>query len=225
MPGTPPRPRGRPPSGGREAILAATLELLRERGIARLTTREVAGRAGVSEASVFYHYTNRPGLLRAVFVEGLRPLQELDARGLTGADHAEVLRRLSQAIERFLDQALPIMMAAQSDTELRDTMAAYLHDNGLGPHRGVRAVAAYLATEQAAGRVDADVDPEAVGLLLVGASFLRSAQHQIMAHAESHDLPGVDRVLDMIDRLLKPAVDTRGASPVGNTTSSSRQRK
>lgn len=208
MSAAPPRRRGRPPSGGREAILAATLELLRERGIARLTTREVAGRAGVSEASIFYHYTDRPGLLRAVFVEGLRPLRELDARGLAGADHADVLRRLSQAIERFLDQALPIMMAAQSDTELRDTMATYLRDNGLGPHRGVRAVAAYLATEQDAGRVDPDVDPEAVGLLLVGASFLRSAQRQIMPHAGSHELPDVDRTVAMIDRLLAPAQDT-----------------
>src|SRR4051812_50101602 len=67
-----PRRRGRPPSGGREAILEATLALLRERGVARLTTRDVAERAGVSEASVYYHYTDKAGLLRAVFEAGLR---------------------------------------------------------------------------------------------------------------------------------------------------------
>ena len=37
-----PKRRGRPPAGGREAILAAALQLLRERGIARVTSREVA---------------------------------------------------------------------------------------------------------------------------------------------------------------------------------------
>src|SRR3954451_19163649 len=106
---TEPRRRGRPPSGGREAILAATLDLLRERGIARLTTRDVAERAGVSEASVYYHYTDKAGLLRAVFAAALPPLQALDATGPAS------LLTLGRELERFLEQALPVMMAAQSD--------------------------------------------------------------------------------------------------------------
>src|SRR3954454_9702169 len=126
----PPR-RGRPPSGGREAILAATLALLRERGIARLTTRDVAERAGVSEASVYYHYTDKAGLLRAVFAAGLPPLQALDVTGPTA------LLTLGTELERFLEQALPVMMAAQSDAALRDELSRYLAENDLGPHRGV----------------------------------------------------------------------------------------
>lgn len=200
----PPRRRGRPPSGGREAILTATLELLRERGIARLTTREVANRAGVSEASVFYHYTDRAGLLRAVFAAGLAPLQALGERGLSGDDHRETLAQLSRAIERFLDQALPVMMAAQSDTELRDAMAAHLRDNRLGAHRGVEAVAAYVAAEQEAGRADPSVDAEAVGLLVVGASFLRAAHGLFMGHEARAKLPTVERAIAMVDRLVAP---------------------
>ena len=46
-----------------------------------MTSREVAALAGVSEASVFYHYKDRAGLLQAVFEEGLEPLQALAARG------------------------------------------------------------------------------------------------------------------------------------------------
>ena len=85
------------PAGG-EAILAAALTLLRERGIARLTTREVAALAGVSEASVFYHYKDRAGLLQAVFEQGLQPLQALalDDR-LAGAGVDEVLTLLRAA--------------------------------------------------------------------------------------------------------------------------------
>src|ERR1700760_3553609 len=91
-PGGPAKRRGRPPAGGREAILAAALELLRERGIARVTSREVAALAGVSEASVFYHYKDRAGLLRAVFEQGLAPLQALaqEVSGMSGADMREV---------------------------------------------------------------------------------------------------------------------------------------
>ena len=80
--GDAPKRRGRPPAGGREAILAAALDVIRERGIARLTAREVAGLAGVSEASVFYHYKDRAGLLEAVFEEGLRSLRALAEGGV-----------------------------------------------------------------------------------------------------------------------------------------------
>ena len=120
-----PRRRGRPPAGGREAILASALQLLRERGIARVTAREVAGRAGVSEASVFYHYKDRAGLLQAVFEQGVKPLQELsEGGGLTGADVHDALTRFARTLEEFLDQALPVMSAAQSDIALRDALAA-----------------------------------------------------------------------------------------------------
>src|SRR5579871_3364329 len=98
-----PKRRGRPPAGGREAILAAALDVIRERGIARLTAREVAGLAGVSEASVFYHYKDRAGLLEAVFEEGLRPLQAMAAEGVhAGADPREVLTLYARTLEPFL---------------------------------------------------------------------------------------------------------------------------
>src|SRR5919107_162346 len=116
MTDTSPRRRGRPPSGGREAIREATLALLRERGVARLTTRDVAERAGVSEASVYYHYTDKAGLLRAVFEAGLERLQA------AAVDGDGALLGFGQELERFLEQALPVMTAAQSDAELRDAL-------------------------------------------------------------------------------------------------------
>jgi PhnB protein len=179
------RRRGRPPSGGREAILEATLELLRERGVARLTTRDVAERAGVSEASVYYHYTDKAGLLRAVFEAGLQPLQAL------AYDEQASLLALGQGLERFLDQALLVMMAAQSDVELRDELAAFLVANDLGPHRGIDALGARLA----------DADPEAAAMLFIGSIFLRVAQRHIMGKASTR-LPSLDRTVAVFERLL-----------------------
>lgn len=201
--GEAPKRRGRPPAGGREAILAAALGLLRERGIARVTSREVAAVAGVSEASVFYHYKDRTGLLRAVFEQGLAPLQELAAGGgLTGSDLHEVLTRLGATIEQFLDQALPVIAAAQSDVALRDAMAVYMRDEDLGPHRGVRALGQYLAGEQTAGRVRGGVDPHVVALMFVGACYTRVAQRQMPAHAA--DLPALEDVIRATEALLRP---------------------
>jgi len=201
-PGDAPRRRGRPPAGGREAILAAALRLLRERGIARVTSREVAACAGVSEASVFYHYKHRAGLLRAVFEQGLEPLQAL-AGELAGADLHDVLTRYAHTLDEFLDQALPVMAAAQSDSALRDELAAYVTEHDLGPQRGVAALGDYLASEQAAGRVRAGVDPYAAAMLFVGACYTRAAQRQMPGDVSA--LPGLESVIGVTEELLRPA--------------------
>lgn len=201
MPTPEPKRRGRPPSGGRQAILTATLQLLTERGIARLTTREVAERAGVAEASVYYHYTDRAGLLKAVFAAGLEPLQRLNERGIEGPTHLDVMTRLGRAIERFLEQALPVLVAAQSDTELRDALAEHMRAHDLGPHRGVRALAGYLRAEQEAGRVGDHVDPEATALMLVSTCFMRVSQRQMLG-PHNRKLPSLERVVGALDGLL-----------------------
>jgi AcrR family transcriptional regulator len=198
-----PKRRGRPPAGGREAILAAALQVIRERGIARLTAREVAGIAGVSEASVFYHYKDRFGLLQAVFEEGLRPLHELADRGISPGDDArEVLTRYGHTLETFLDGALPVIAAAQSDSELRDAMAAYMSEHSLGPHRGVKAIGDYFAAEQAAGRARTGVDPHAVAMMFIGACYTRSSQRQMPL--PDVELPPLEDIIDAVVALMEP---------------------
>ena len=199
-----PKRRGRPPAGGREAILAAALQVIRERGIARLTAREVAGLAGVSEASVFYHYKDRFGLLQAVFEEGLRPLHELADHGTSPGDEPRaVLTLYGHTLETFLDQALPVIAAAQSDTELRDSMAAYMYEYNLGPHRGVRAIGDYFAGEQAAGRARAGVDPYAVAMMFIGACYTRSSQRQMPL--PNVELPSLEEIIDATVAFMRPA--------------------
>jgi AcrR family transcriptional regulator len=198
-----PRRRGRPPAGGREAILAAALTLLRERGIARVTSREVAALAGVSEASVFYHYKDRAGLLQAVFEHGLRPLRALAQGGLPGTDLHDVLTRFGHTLEEFLDQGLPVVAAAQSDVALRDALVAHMTDQDLGPHRGVQALGDYLAAEQAAGRVRSGVNPYAVAMLFVGACNTRAAQR--LMPTRGAELPSLEDVIRATEELLRPA--------------------
>jgi AcrR family transcriptional regulator len=197
-----PKRRGRPPSGGREAILTETLALLREKGIARLTTREVAARAGVSEASVFYHYTDRAGLLQAVFAAGLAPLKALNARGIEGPDHLDVLTQLGAAVEQFLEQVFPVLIAAQSDVELRESLATYMAENDLGPHRGVESLRSYLAAEQDAGRVRPDIDPAAVAMMLISSSLMRVFVRSYSGG--DGGLPDLEATAKTLDVLLRP---------------------
>lgn len=196
-----PKRRGRPPSGGREAILTATLQMLRERGIANLTTREVAARAGVSDASVYYHFRDRAGLLQAVFEAGMQPLAYLSTLAEDQRDLLEVLMGAAQALESFFDEALPVMFAAQSDPELRESLAAHMRQRQLGPHRGVKALGGYLHREQGAGRISADVDVEAVAMLLIDSCLGRAMRKQMLPSVGAK-LPSLEETVRTINRLL-----------------------
>jgi AcrR family transcriptional regulator len=167
--------RGRPPSGGREEILRATHDLLRERGMAKLTTREVAERAGVSEGSVFYHFEDRFGLLKAVFERSLGPLHLQPLNSGADQDMRTTVTTMSEGIEKFLNGSLDVMMAAQSDSSLRESLHAYMLESDYGPHRGIAGIGAYITAQQKAGIVRADVNPMVVASMIVNDTFQRAA--------------------------------------------------
>ena len=199
-----PARRGRPPSGGREAMLAAALDLLREKGAARLTTREVAERAGVSEGSVFYHFKDRAGLLVAVISDGVRAMGE--PPGSTG--RARTLRDLIEGftatVESFLDEALLAMVGAQSDAQLRAAMVEFLLTNDAGPHRGVEALGAVLRRLQEAGQVRGDVDTSAAAYLVLSTSFQRVCLRLMIGTSYDEKLPPRADVIDVLVTALSP---------------------
>jgi AcrR family transcriptional regulator len=202
-------------------MLAAAFELLAECGASRLTTREVARRAGVSEGSVFYHFTDRTGLMTAVIEDGLGSLRTVNQDGLGTGDLDRTLLGFATAVEGFLDRALVVMIAAQSDSELRDGLATYLVDNNMGPHIGIQLLTNYLKDQQDRGLVRADADVEAVAYLVYSAGFQRVAQRQMITKEYGHALPGTDRLAATVARLLAPVLPD-SSLPDSNLPSSSR---
>jgi len=198
----PPRRRGRPPSGGREAIVEAALEVLREEGIANLTSREVAARAGVSDASVYYHFGDRAGLLRAVFKQGMKPLKFMAGLDLKELEPAAVVRAAMVALEQFFNDIVPVLHAAQADPELRAELAAFVEAKELGPHKGVKLLGSYLRAQQKAGRVRADADVDAIALIIIDCAYARAARKQMLLHKGEQRLPSSEAVAAEISRLL-----------------------
>ena len=201
------RKRGRPSEGAREAILEATVWLLGEQGLARLTTKEVAQRAGVSEASIFYHFGDRSGLVQAALEAGLEPLREF-ALGLASragsSDLRQTIGEIAITWERFFDQVLPLVGASLADTEVGVGFREYLRAQGYGAHVGVDVVGAYLESEQKLGRVRADVDARAVASMLIGGSFLRALQRSMLGAQATARLPARDRVVAELVAMIEP---------------------
>ncbi len=55
--------------GTRDVILDAAAGILRERGLANTTTRQIAAAAGYSEATLYKHFADKADLLLAVLRE------------------------------------------------------------------------------------------------------------------------------------------------------------
>jgi len=79
----------------RERILAAALDLFSERSFEGATTREIAGRAGVTQPLLNYHFRSKDELWRAAvdsLFEALASLLATRLDGLRGVDEVTTMR-------------------------------------------------------------------------------------------------------------------------------------
>lgn len=171
--------RGRPSTGVRQAVLDATLDALRAHGPGRLTTKEVARRAGVAESSIFYHFGGKHELLLAA-------VQTLTLNLSAGDDPV----MLGRALERFYLDALPAMVAVQADSELRERLRLAGHE--LSVDHIVGQVADHLRG------LPAGLDPRVAALLLVGACHQR-ALHRYSGGSDDQ-MPTIEAIVDTFVR-------------------------
>jgi AcrR family transcriptional regulator len=153
------RTRGRPRSETcRTAILIAAGELMLEGGLGVATMEAIAGRAGVSKATIYKWWPSRgavalDGLLSRVSDSLIVP------EGVSAADALTVV--LTALIRLFTDsttgQLLRALVAtAQSDPEI----ARALRERWMGPRRAV--AAEIIRAGVARGEIRADIDVDAV---------------------------------------------------------------
>jgi AcrR family transcriptional regulator len=68
----------------RQQILDASLSLFSKRGFARTTVRDIARKAGITDAAIYYHFESKRELLEALveergFLTGLQNLERVEA--------------------------------------------------------------------------------------------------------------------------------------------------
>lgn len=146
---------GRPPSGARERVLAAGLEVLKAEGYAGLTTAKVAARSGQNKSLIAYHFGSKQGLVAAVGAEVSTSITEEVLGGLEATDTVEGLARgLLDGLWRLMDRdarlarlyfdlaAVSVVEPAVSAVmrEMKDTwraaLTALLLDASDGPQAG-----------------------------------------------------------------------------------------
>jgi AcrR family transcriptional regulator len=161
----------------RERFLDGAADVLRSRGYAAATTKEIASAAGLSEAMLYKVFRDKVDLFLGVLTERLPRVALVRDGFAEQVGHGTLaanLKRLAAELLAFYLETFPIAASVFSDSRLLSHLREALRDAGRGPQVNVEAVAAYLAAEQEAGRVRATAKPAAAAELLVGACLHRA---------------------------------------------------
>lgn len=189
----------------RERIVAAARQVIRERGYARATTKEIARVAGCSEGTLYNHFSDKEELFVVCTLDEHPEVLDLIG-GLTaraGRDPLrDVLRELLRALADLHRELVPVLASMWADPELVARHKAVVHDqlpDGLrnGP---VPPIAAYVAAEQAVGRMRADLDPTTVATTLLSVPFAHAIWDHTGFATELH--PDRDQYLDQVVDVL-----------------------
>jgi AcrR family transcriptional regulator len=163
--------------GTRERIVEAAERVMRERGLARSTTKEIARAAGYSEGTLYKHFESKEDLFLSVLDERLPSflalVEELPARVGRGTVRGTLEEAASTALA-FYGEIVPMAASIFSEPGLLARHREGVHKRGAGPRMVNEALAAYLDAEKRLGRVREDADPEAAAAMLLGACYQRA---------------------------------------------------
>lgn len=154
----------------RERILDAAAEILRTRGVAQATTKEIAQASQVSEPTLYKYFGDKERLLLAVLEERVPGLSRVSVRPGAG-DVEDNLTELAHAALDFYQESIPMLGALLADPQRMAAHREAMSRHGGGPEKAVGGFASYLRAEQAVGRITPDADPDASASLLIGACF------------------------------------------------------
>lgn len=193
----------------RDRILEAAEQVIRARGFARATTREIARAAGFSEGSLYNHFKSKEDLFLCILRERLPTFIRQVIQFPERAGHGSVRDNLSELANTaltFYRQAIPLGASILSEPDLLDRLRSLLHQRGAGPHRANELLAAYLRAEQRAGRIRTDADTEAAAGAILGACFQRAYMAEILGTEPSDTTPEafIDKLLDTVMTGLSP---------------------
>jgi AcrR family transcriptional regulator len=156
----------------RQQILDAAARALADQGYSEAKLSEIADEVGTHAGSLYYYFSSREELVRAVL---LTSLERMSAQLAEGLDESEGLPPLER-LQAFVRAVLTRRTSAKDDY-----LRAYMRNfNQVPPsirrelsakrHQVREALLRLVREAQAAGQISAEIDPGLVTLFIVGAT-------------------------------------------------------
>jgi TetR/AcrR family transcriptional regulator of autoinduction and epiphytic fitness len=170
----------------REAVLAAALSVLADRGFAEFGMEAVAAASGVAKSTIYRHWPTRLSLLRDA-MEGLnRQPQVASGAGPARARVERLLEHLATALsDSVLSACIPALIEA---AERHPEVAEFLHQYSDCRRSALTAV---IRSGIEQGEFPTHLDPELAALALSGPIFYRRLM--TAAPLPAADIPGLVR--------------------------------
>src|SRR5438093_10116421 len=156
----------------RQKILDAAEKLILLKGLARVTTKEIAREIGLSEGALYRHFDHKEEIFFALMARHLPAFYEaFQAHQAGTGTPSENLAAIAQAALHYYEQIVPMGASFLADTELLAQFRATIRPLGIGPHNVFEHVAAYIEEEQQLERIGRQVSALTVAILLLGPCF------------------------------------------------------
>lgn len=150
----------------REEILTAALDVIARNGYRRTSVRELADAVGLSQAGLLHYFSSKEEL----FQEILRKRDEVDMANY-GVDTEQSIDGLLALVAHNTDVPGLVQLYAQVSTEAAGDPEHPAHQFFIARYGTIRgAFAELIRREQAAGRIDVDIDADSTAALLVAAT-------------------------------------------------------
>jgi len=160
----------------RQMILDGAKKVVREKGLAGATTREITREVGCAEGTLYVHFGDRVELFLAMLRQSLppmtEPLRELEYLAGRGTVRAN-LEKVAGGALAFMREVVPLVASLFAEPELLRAHREELRRRNEGPHLSMMAVENYIRAEQRLGRIEKRVNPKAIYALLYGACLHR----------------------------------------------------
>lgn len=165
-----------------QRILCAAEELFAQRGFAAVSISGVAARAGVSKASVFYHFSSKRELYFAVLEAASRQFGRIiEALGKGEGPVCERLRHYAEAhlgciLQNEQVSRLVLSDLLENQPQLSRDLAEKIFGNNFARLVGI------IRASQNNDELRQDIDPAMVAVLLIGADVFFFEAREVLRH-------------------------------------------
>jgi AcrR family transcriptional regulator len=177
----------------RSSILEAAERVIRDRGMASATTKEIAREARCAEGSIYRYFADKHALMTEIigsrysgFFQFVESLPQRAGIGSVAGTLGEVAR---ESIE-FYRGIMPMACGAVADRELLMQHREFFERNHTGPMKLIRSLTEYLRKEQRGGRIAGTIAPDLVAHVFLGSCFSYAFLGEFLgddAHRVGHD--------------------------------------
>lgn len=160
-----------------DAVIAATIERLREAGEAGVNIKEIAAATGVSYGAIYHHFKDRDGLIRAAQFERLRNQPGTDLDALSAAldnpgELGDFVGRIQAIADAIVDPErakvrlvrASVITSSLNNQELREALTAL--ETSI-----VDDLSELVSRAQQLGIADPNLNPRAAAVYLEALSF------------------------------------------------------